>query len=266
MWQLSVTPEIISTTQMCFYYDVRITAPHLKQTDIIHTNPFLEYNLTLVLKVFKLQSKAKSNMPSFRKRVLSPNSVFDKEALKEFCKDHEIKEIHINKIHRLMLKNPNMAFADIPGLPKQAAQLLQSNFVPLTSTLKSHSTSIDKKTTKLLIELQDGNMIETVIIRHSDTRSEGHNVVCVSSQIGCKMGCTFCATGTLGLIGNLRAAEILEQIAHARFIVEKEMEANAVSNGKKRKKNKKAAVRNIVFMGMFYCYSLFLEFSTEIVL
>lgn len=195
-------------------------------------------------------------MPSFRKRELSPNSIFDKEALTQFCKDHDIKEIHINKIHRLMLKNPNISFADIPGLPKKAAQLLQSNFVPLTSTLKSHSTSTDKKTTKLLIELQDGNMIETVIIRHSDTRSEGHNVVCVSSQIGCKMGCTFCATGTLRLIGNLRAAEILEQIAHAKITVEKEMESdtntNTISNGKKKKKskNKKKAVRNIVFMGM----------------
>ena len=65
----------------------------------------------------------------------------------------------------------------------------------------------------------------------------------VSSQIGCKMGCTFCATGTLGLIGNLKAAEILEQIAHSKINVEKD-------------------IRNIVFMGMFILI-FFFEFSTE---
>ena len=171
-------------------------------------------------------------MPAFRKRELSPNSIFDKQALLKFFKENGIKEIHAKTIHRLMLKDPTLQFSDIPNLPKKAIKLLESNFVSLTSILKTSSTSKDQKTTKLLIELQDGNMIETVIIRHNDTRSGGHNVVCVSSQIGCKMGCTFCATGTLGLIGNLKAAEILEQIAHAKLNVDK-------------------AIRNIVFMGIY---------------
>eukprot|EP01083_Nonionella_stella_P103733 296518_1 len=175
-----------------------------------------------------------SNMATRKKnRQLFPNSIFDKTSLLEFFVENNIKEIHAKKICRLMMKDPSLSFSDIPGLPKKAAILLSANFVPLTSTLISASTSSDKKTTKLLIELQDGNQIETVIIRHSDTRSGGHNVVCVSSQIGCKMGCTFCATGTLGLIGNLKCAEILEQIVHAKLTVE---------SG--------SIIRNIVFMGM----------------
>ena len=53
--------------------------------------------------------------------------------------------------------------------------------------------------------------------------------VCVSSQIGCQMGCRFCATGTMGIIGDLTSAEIIEQLSHA----------NEVAN-----------IRNVVFMGM----------------
>eukprot|EP01084_Bolivina_argentea_P259303 437491_1 len=170
-------------------------------------------------------------MASSRKRELKPNSIFDNEALFTFFKQHEIKQLHAKTIWRLMTKDPSLTFSDIPGLPKKAAKALSANFVPLTSRLKTVSTSSDKKTTKLLIQLQDGNMIETVIIRHSDTRSGGHNVVCVSSQIGCKMGCTFCATGSLGLIGNLKSAEILEQIVHAKLTAH-------------------STIRNIVFMGM----------------
>merc|ERR1719480_230972 len=104
--------------------------------------------------------------------------------------------MHSKKIWRMMLKDPSLTFAEIPGLPKKAVQILSERFVSTTSTVSKCNTSADGKTTKLLIKLQDGNLIEAVIIRHSDTRSKGHNVVCVSSQIGCKMGCTFCATGT----------------------------------------------------------------------
>ncbi|KUF89713.1 putative RING finger protein P32A8.03c [Phytophthora nicotianae] len=60
-------------------------------------------------------------------------------------------------------------------------------------------------------------------------RHTGRNTLCVSSQVGCQMGCTFCATGTLGIIADLCSGEILEQLAHA---------------------NRVAPIRNVVFMGM----------------
>ena len=51
-------------------------------------------------------------------------------------------------------------------------------------------------------------------------RAQGHRraTLCVSSQVGCNMGCTFCSTGTMGLKGNLTAGEILEQLVHARAV------------------------------------------------
>ncbi len=92
----------------------------------------------------------------------------------------------------------------------------------------------DKKqpTAKALIILEDGNKIETVLIRHAD----GRQTACVSSQVGCSLGCEFCATGKLGFKKNLSAWEIVNQlIAWNRFLK---------SQGVDKR------VTNVVFMGM----------------
>jgi len=61
---------------------------------------------------------------------------------------------------------------------------------------------------KARITLKDGYMIETVLMRHED----GRNTVCVSSQVGCPLGCLFCATGKMGLKRSLTSGEIIEQV------------------------------------------------------
>lgn len=59
-----------------------------------------------------------------------------------------------------------------------------------------------------LVETHDGHRVEAVVLRR-----HGRNTsICVSSQVGCQMGCQFCATGTMGMIANLTGSEILEQI------------------------------------------------------
>lgn len=89
----------------------------------------------------------------------------------------------------------------------------------------------DKKSFKALITLSDGAKIETVLMRHK----EGRDTVCVSSQVGCPLGCAFCATGASGFTRNLTKNEIVEQVIFwARYL----------------KTNFKAKVNNIVFMGM----------------
>jgi 23S rRNA (adenine2503-C2)-methyltransferase len=83
---------------------------------------------------------------------------------------------------------------------------------------------------KALIALADGLKIETVLMRHADSR----NTVCISSQVGCALGCQFCATGKLGFKRDLTADEIVEQVLMwARYL-----------------KKEKARVTNLVFMGM----------------
>jgi 23S rRNA (adenine2503-C2)-methyltransferase len=68
--------------------------------------------------------------------------------------------------------------------------------------------SKDKDSVKAKITLTDGLQIETVLMRHKD----GRNTVCVSCQVGCPLGCLFCATGKMGLKRNLTVNEIVEQV------------------------------------------------------
>jgi len=87
----------------------------------------------------------------------------------------------------------------------------------------------DGESSKALVTLADTKLIETVLMRH-----DGRNTVCVSSQVGCPMGCVFCATGKLGFSRNLAAGEIVEQvILFARLL-----------------KTEEKRVDNVVFMGM----------------
>lgn len=111
-----------------------------------------------------------------------------------------------------------------------------------TSTVvEKHVSQIDG-TMKLLIRLQDGGEIEAVVIHHSGEaehadqrqaeRCGERDTLCISSQVGCRLACTFCATGTMGLQGNLWPGEIQEQLFHAQQV------------------KPDGAVSNVVFMGM----------------
>ncbi len=85
-------------------------------------------------------------------------------------------------------------------------------------------------TVKTLFACQDGKKIETVLMRHEDER----DTVCISSQVGCAMACSFCATGTMGLKRNLTAEEIVEQVVQVQRWL----------------KRHDSQVSNVVFMGM----------------
>ena len=82
---------------------------------------------------------------------------------------------------------------------------------PLVPQVVKAVTCQDESTTKLLIRLQDGHLVETVVMRYSH-----RSTVCVSSQVGCRMACRFCSTGTMGLLGHLTAGEMCEQVAPYR--------------------------------------------------
>jgi len=70
--------------------------------------------------------------------------------------------------------------------------------------------SEDGQTQKVVFRLKDGNSIETVFMRF-----EGRSTVCVSTQVGCAMGCVFCATGQMGFLRDLTASEIVHQVIEA---------------------------------------------------
>ena len=95
---------------------------------------------------------------------------------------------------------------EMTNLPKDLrTKLGESGIVTIKEELRQESAS--DGTVKFLYQLQDDQMIETVFMRH-----DYGNSVCISSQAGCRMGCRFCASTIGGLVRNLTASEMLEQI------------------------------------------------------
>eukprot|EP01056_Protomagalhaensia_sp_Gyna25_P004832 Protomagalhaensia_sp_Gyna_25__4831@NODE_498_length_3264_cov_226_150388_g389_i0_p1_GENE_NODE_498_length_3264_cov_226_150388_g389_i0NODE_498_length_3264_cov_226_150388_g389_i0_p1_ORF_typecomplete_len489_score86_44Fer4_14/PF13394_6/8_3e12Radical_SAM/PF04055_21/1_8e10Fer4_12/PF13353_6/0_014_NODE_498_length_3264_cov_226_150388_g389_i0891555 len=134
--------------------------------------------------------------------------------------------------------------------------LKEKKYRLMTSNMKDLSVSEKGDTVKILLELQDHNTIETCLMRTGDElksrdsvasnmANKSRTTVCVSSQIGCRMACSFCATGTLGLKGNLNAGEILEQVAIANVVERKYRGGEELSGVTKNR-----WLRNVVFMGM----------------
>ena len=126
---------------------------------------------------------------------------------------------------------------DIPQLPKKLREELTEAGYTIGSAKETHRVvSEDGDTTKLLLELSDGSSVETVLMQYEPTKIGGHprSTICVSTQIGCAMGCVFCATGQMGFETNLKAEHIVSQVIHFAELLEQRGEH----------------VTNLVFMGM----------------
>ncbi len=100
-----------------------------------------------------------------------------------------------------------VSFDEMSNLPKNLRIKLKSNFNIYTVSITKKLESKKDETVKYLYRLNDGEYVETVLMKYKYGWS-----ACVSSQVGCNMGCTFCATGIDGCVRNLRASEILAQI------------------------------------------------------
>ncbi|MEK0360503.1 MAG: 23S rRNA (adenine(2503)-C(2))-methyltransferase RlmN [Nitrosopumilus sp.] len=126
---------------------------------------------------------------------------------------------------------------DIPQLPKKLREELTKAGYTIGSAKEIHRVvSNDGDTTKLLLNLTDGTPVETVLIQYPSSKINGHprSTICVSTQIGCAMGCVFCATGQMGFEKNIKAEEIVAQVIHFADILQQRGEH----------------VTNLVFMGM----------------
>ncbi|TPX56575.1 hypothetical protein PhCBS80983_g04438 [Powellomyces hirtus] len=127
-------------------------------------------------------------------------------------------------------------FDDMTSLSKDVRAALKAGFEVGNGIIKSNLTSKDG-TRKWLIGFGKGADIETVLIPSPTDPKSG--TVCVSSQVGCSLSCSFCHTGTQKLLRNLAANEILSQIMHAmRSVGDFPLE-----------KGKRRNISNIVFMG-----------------
>ncbi|WP_233096093.1 23S rRNA (adenine(2503)-C(2))-methyltransferase RlmN [Alicyclobacillus sp. SO9] len=107
-------------------------------------------------------------------------------------------------------------FKDMTNLPKHLRTKLEESAVLDTSAERLRQTSKDG-TVKFLLGWSDAVTAETVLMRH-----DYGNSVCVSSQIGCKMGCNFCASTLGGMIRQVSAGEMVEQLLHSQKLLDRE--------------------------------------------
>ncbi|MFT9599216.1 23S rRNA (adenine(2503)-C(2))-methyltransferase RlmN [Mesobacillus sp.] len=128
------------------------------------------------------------------------------EELKDWLKEQGEKPFRAEQIFDWLYKKRAASFEDMSNLPKPLRDKLNEHFVLTTLSTIIQQTSSDG-TIKFLFELQDGVSIETVLMRH-----EYGNSVCVTTQVGCRIGCTFCASTLGGLKRNLEAGEIVAQV------------------------------------------------------
>ncbi|KAH8585280.1 radical SAM domain-containing [Cryptosporidium sp. chipmunk genotype I] len=197
-------------------------------------------------------------MENKRRTEIKQQSIFDYKSLIKALDDAGVKRIHAYTIWRSVVQKNIKDISEIKDIPKAAYKVINEQFSILNIQLVNSQTSKDGNTTKIIFRLPDFHEIEAVIMRYGDDRvNENTNMsnrnnssynnnnnkqekitpkykrisICVSSQIGCRMGCMFCATGFMGLRGSLLSGEILQQLYYIRNIL-------------------KEPVRNVVFMGM----------------
>jgi 23S rRNA (adenine2503-C2)-methyltransferase len=153
----------------------------------------------------------------------------DLNYLREFLKVNGEPEFHANQIWQGIYNNLYSDWDEFTSLSKDLRNELKRNF-SLSSLIHIQTNkSEDNKTQKYLFHLSDRSPIESVLM-YSGKRI----TLCLSTQSGCSMGCTFCATGKMGLLRNLTSGEIIEQVVFFERVLKKSAQN----------------LTNIVFMGM----------------
>ena len=153
----------------------------------------------------------------------------DYEDLKALLTDWGEASFRADQIWKELYQDFKTDFSVFTTLPIALRERLSENFSISNISPVDQLSSSDIQTTKLLFELTDGNRIESVLMKY-DKRT----TLCISTQAGCAMGCTFCATGQMGFTRNLSTGEIIAQILFfARQLAED-----------------REKVTNIVYMGM----------------
>ena len=134
-------------------------------------------------------------------------SIFDYKLsdMQEYFTSIGEKEYKAKQVFEWLYKKRVFDFSSMSNISKSLQETLESTFT--TSMLKLKKKQSSKLTNKYLFELDDGNLIEAVLMRHDYGLS-----VCVSSQVGCNIGCTFCESGRLKKVRDLKASEIVRQI------------------------------------------------------
>ncbi len=117
------------------------------------------------------------------------------------------KSFKATQIYAWLHRRGADSFDEMTDLSKDLREKLKINYDIYTCSIEKKLISVYDSTVKYLFKLHDGELIESVVMKYK----YGYTI-CVSSQVGCKMGCRFCASGIAGFVRNLTPSEILSQI------------------------------------------------------
>ena len=139
----------------------------------------------------------------------------------------DIKSLYLSELEELMvsLKEPKFRagqifkwlqsgvsdFDEMTDIPSKLRVTLQESYYIVTANIKKRLESCIDDTVKYLYEMYDGEFVESVVMKYNHGYS-----ICISTQVGCRMGCSFCASGLQGLKRSLSASEMLAQITAAQ--------------------------------------------------
>jgi len=156
------------------------------------------------------------------------------EDLRAWLAERGQPPMRANQIRRQILAGRAESFDAMSDLPKLLRAELAASFSTFSTRIEKHLKASDD-THKLVLRLHDDRMIECVLIQ-DDGRATG----CISTQVGCGMGCVFCASGLNGVVRNLTVGEMLEQLVRLRNLTD----ANTTRD------DRAPRLTNIVVMGM----------------
>ncbi|MEZ6123642.1 MAG: 23S rRNA (adenine(2503)-C(2))-methyltransferase RlmN [Planctomycetaceae bacterium] len=140
--------------------------------------------------------------PEARPPILSVSN----EELLAWLGSIQQKPFRLGQIRRWLFERRIQSFDEMTDLPAGLRRHLNTSFRFSAFERVGHQTATDR-TEKLLLKLHDGELVECVLMRDPDRRT-----VCISTQVGCAMGCVFCASGLLGVKRDLTVSEIVEQV------------------------------------------------------
>ncbi len=130
----------------------------------------------------------------------------DFDELKEFIESTGEKAFRAKQVYEWMHQKLVQSFDDMSNIPKSLRGRLSEECFIESTRITGKQVSKDG-TAKFLMELHDGNKVESVLMKYRHGNS-----VCISTQAGCRMGCRFCASTVGGLIRNLTPSEMLGQV------------------------------------------------------
>lgn len=132
------------------------------------------------------------------KTIVEIEELFKEKSYQKFRAKQVFHNIHVNRIND---------FNEMTDLPLKMREELQNDFeIDRIKVFKTFESKVDS-TKKYLLELADKNIVEAVFMEYKD-----RSTICISSQVGCRMGCSFCASTKNGLKRNMTSSELIEEV------------------------------------------------------